>query len=416
MSRQGNPRTPEIEILEPSARGQQWSTSTIPFGPATAAGLAGLPDQCYAFLLDRKHYPPADGRRETLLAHFNVPEFLADRACFELNGYFGCKPTYDDHDTLTSCTTWFRILTKMVRKVKDDPNEDGHDYVDRESKKDYKWFETTVFTRWESPGHRCQVLVVDCPFDLPAKLRTALEKRQSGLDFRDPFGMHPDLMDQLIVHMDVSVWRIRDPVRQLEKSRLRAGAIFAPMHEISRHAIHASEILEVAIDTITEIQRCQTDIHEETRVLGKTYKKQAKEYSQFQIQLVKALKRRSDSSQKRLENEVHLAFNNIARQDNSVMKSIALLGMIFLPATFISAIFSTTFFNFGQDGEWDVSGKLWVYWAVTIPLTILVVVVWRVWLACSDRIMKSLERLWVVVKGWAKNPRGQKKQAKHAAP
>lgn len=30
------------------------------------------------------------------------------------------------------------------------------------------------------------------------------------------------------------------------------------------------------------------------------------------------------------------AFNNLARQDNSVMKSIALLTMIFLPATFIS--------------------------------------------------------------------------------
>jgi hypothetical protein len=30
------------------------------------------------------------------------------------------------------------------------------------------------------------------------------------------------------------------------------------------------------------------------------------------------------------------AFNNLARQDNDVMKSIALLTMIFLPATFIS--------------------------------------------------------------------------------
>jgi Mg2+ and Co2+ transporter CorA len=30
------------------------------------------------------------------------------------------------------------------------------------------------------------------------------------------------------------------------------------------------------------------------------------------------------------------AFNNLARQDNDIMKSIALLTMIFLPATFIS--------------------------------------------------------------------------------
>ena len=35
------------------------------------------------------------------------------------------------------------------------------------------------------------------------------------------------------------------------------------------------------------------------------------------------------------------AFNNLARQDNNVMKSIALLGMIFLPPTFISVCTKT---------------------------------------------------------------------------
>lgn len=99
------------------------------------------------------------------------------------------------------------------------------------------------------------------------------------------------------------------------------------------------------------------------------------------------------------------AFNNIARQDNDVMKSIALLTMIFLPPTFISvwltiiakvassdwaqAIFSTTFFGLSdQDKTWMVSDKLWIYWATTVPATIITVALWRIWLANGDAIAK----------------------------
>ena len=40
------------------------------------------------------------------------------------------------------------------------------------------------------------------------------------------------------------------------------------------------------------------------------------------------------------------AFNNLAHEDNTVMKSIALLTMIFLPATFFS-VCSVTLIIFG---------------------------------------------------------------------
>jgi hypothetical protein len=82
------------------------------------------------------------------------------------------------------------------------------------------------------------------------------------------------------------------------------------------------------------------------------------------------------------------AFNNLSRQDNDVQKSIAVLTMVFLPATFISAVFSTTFFNFGEDGTWEVSPKQWIYWATTIPATILSVFVWQMWVSHSDAISK----------------------------
>lgn len=89
------------------------------------------------------------------------------------------------------------------------------------------------------------------------------------------------------------------------------------------------------------------------------------------------------------------------------MKSIALLTMVFLPATFFSvclcrtlppalsdlsqALFSTTFFTFGENGSWEVSSMLWIYWATTVPATIVIVFLSRTWLARSDIMVHSLE-------------------------
>jgi hypothetical protein len=86
------------------------------------------------------------------------------------------------------------------------------------------------------------------------------------------------------------------------------------MHEISRHAIHTSEILTATIRTMTELRRYQTDIHESLPAgFEKNYKEQAKAYTDFQIQLVKSLKLRSESNQERLRNEVNLVLSNPLR-------------------------------------------------------------------------------------------------------
>jgi hypothetical protein len=110
----------------------------------------------------------------------------------------------------------------MIRKEADDPHDDEDEYATSPSK-DYQWYETTVFTRWDrgpSPAaNKCQVLVVDVPSDCPDKLLKVLRKQggSSSLNFRDPFALHSILIDQLAAYCDVSVWRIRDPVRHVEK-------------------------------------------------------------------------------------------------------------------------------------------------------------------------------------------------------
>lgn len=45
----------------------------------------------------------------------------------------------------------------------------------------------------------------------------------------------------------------------------------------------------------------------------------------------------------------------------------------------MAALFSTSMFDFDHDSI-QVSRLFWFYWAVTVPLTVVVVVIWQFWL------------------------------------
>ncbi|KAL8855913.1 MAG: hypothetical protein Q9178_007479 [Gyalolechia marmorata] len=83
-------------------------------------------------------------------------------------------------------------------------------------------------------------------------------------------------------------------------------------------------------------------------------------------------------------------------RDSSSMKAIAVLTMVFLPSTTIATIFSMGPFWSNESGStFSVSSEFWLYWAVTLPLTAVVMVVWQTWLWLyrrrRDRKLKELE-------------------------
>lgn len=66
-------------------------------------------------------------------------------------------------------------------------------------------------------------------------------------------------------------------------------------------------------------------------------------------------------------------------QDGASMKTIAVITMAFLPATFVATLFAMPMLS-GNDNEGRiVSGQFWIYWSVEIPLTITVFLVWLGW-------------------------------------
>ena len=94
-----------------------------------------------------------------------------------------------------------------------------------------------------------------------------------------------------------------------------------------------------------------------------------------------------------------------SKRDSSAMKTLALLSMVFLPGTAIAvriyniifmnvtdikqSFFAMPFFNMTVDVTGNTSletrPQFWIYWAITIPLTLLILALWIVWLQSTTR-------------------------------
>ncbi|PPQ90502.1 hypothetical protein CVT25_014185 [Psilocybe cyanescens] len=74
------------------------------------------------------------------------------------------------------------------------------------------------------------------------------------------------------------------------------------------------------------------------------------------------------------------------QRDSSSMITMAAVTMFFLPGTFISALFSMVFFDTQDNGALTVSKQAWLFPAITIPLTIVVFVLWVVWQRYRSRV------------------------------
>lgn len=248
------------------------------------------------------------------------------------------------------------------------------------------------------------MICFDIPLTLHDRLQTLFLSPSIIPQLSDMYSLHVLVIDEIIKLFDKSVWSLRDIVRVTEMNRL--GAVqqepnFPLLHDFARHTIHSSESLDVAIDTIAGI----LGQHEWFSDAGRSYvdvdpivSRRTRQHLRFQIQMMQSLRARSKANEARLRNEIDLAFNTIAqydsktmvriseavKNDSTAMKTIAVLTLTFLPATFVSAVFSMTFFNFSPGNgvhpeAWVVSEKIWIYWVISLPLTIVTILSWFTW-------------------------------------
>lgn len=101
-----------------------------------------------------------------------------------------------------------------------------------------------------------------------------------------------------------------------------------------------------------------------------------------------------DSIQDRLNLQLNVLYSFIAQTDNhhaaqlaaisgrdsTSMKILAFITTIFLPGTYVATLFAMDMFDWNNNaGGGAISDRFWIYWAVSVPLTLVTIAGWAIW-------------------------------------
>ncbi|KAL4758902.1 uncharacterized protein BDW70DRAFT_89015 [Aspergillus foveolatus] len=292
----------------------------------------------------------------------------------DINGSFHCEYS-DSNARVTPAVTWSCFKVKEV-----------------ESAGVYEWKQPAIHVDWNADTGRHVVHVFELPLwerdDFLPRIPSARERRCN------PFSWHAAFARMILEQYDTAFWLLRDLVRKQEKERSESAHKlndFPHLHDILRHLFHYEETIEVAQHTLrtmaAEQDRWRNEDEEDIRQnLGIWIK--TRQRILHEEKRAHSLKTRSKSLNDRHRNEINLAFNLVsqsfgsdARTDSNMMKTVAIVSMVYLPGTFVSGLFGTNFFSFQADpgNTWLMADEFWLYWAVTLPLTFATVVIWAIW-------------------------------------
>ncbi|OAP54279.1 hypothetical protein AYL99_11380 [Fonsecaea erecta] len=360
---------------------------------------------------DNKHL------RDHMCTDWAYPSMLWEKICREANGYAGSARSFDGHQQTRVDTSWFQFL---IKQLKPRANASQQTY-------DYHWYEMGFFIYALASG----AAVAFC-FDTPQVFQVELLDSLNSGESNPPKEAMAFLQCAIVIEVsrlyDFSVWSLRDQIRAIEKKRSDARYVdssidFAQLHDLARHTIHTCEVLAVAADTLTTLlgdyrsssgRICECSF-------GPREKPDCPHNKMwFWLGLLQNFGRRAKSLNDRLSNEINLGFNLVvqrdtqetvtisrmtvdissaARGDSASMKTISVVTLAFLPATFVCTIFSMSFFTLNVDdstGEkhWLISEYFWIYWVITVPLTVLTLICWWLGQRKEDRREEKKRLTW----------------------
>jgi hypothetical protein len=86
--------------------------------------------------------------------------------------------------------------------------------------------------------------------------------------------------------------------------------------------------------------------------------------------------------------------NEINHHYAADMRVITAITLVFLPGTFVATLFSTSFWNFDPHATGPmVSRWVWLYFVITLALTLIVLGVWRGYTIIMQSV-KTIKGIW----------------------
>ncbi|KAL2787666.1 hypothetical protein BJX66DRAFT_340978 [Aspergillus keveii] len=296
------------------------------------------------------------------------------------SGDFHCEYTVADTGAITPRVSWSCFAIKQVQDIYN-----------------YRWEQPCIHVDWDYDSGRQIVFVFDF-----LHRRTNLELASSFLDrvsdfearMVNPFVWHRIFARDMYDRYSDAMWRLRHIVREQEKRRNDSAneeTAFAALQDLARHCYNQSELVEVAEHTLNALVEQHRHWRQEE---AETFRSRNSMVAWLKIQQgllfearrAHSLRVRSKTLSERLLNEINLASNLVsqasgqaASESATMIKCIAFLATVYLPGVYVSGIFGTSFFSFQSNGASNVSSDFWIFWAATVPLTVLTLLVWWAW-------------------------------------
>lgn len=328
---------------------------------------------------------------KSLFEHYSIPSVALSERIQSVAHSFGSQNSVSDPEVHVS---WSHSLYKDLNIVREHPDTGEPAIVDpyfaqadppvgaeEISQADSSWqiSSSHLHVRTRSDGTKCVTLLL---FGAVRSLIDRFERLLAHPAWRDvieePFLLFVIIEEDLYNHIDDLAWGLADVFRGKERWTLqRAGrrtkdnkrvtngrrelevVDFTGLHNISKHCTFLNETVEASLCTleamilhISHAQRLTTAPPTKLQIAllsSMIYRQNAFRSTQLRLR----------SLEKRMANVISLSFNLVTQQDSRIMqddsnamKAIAVLTLIFLPATGISSIFSMPFFEVegGQAG------------------------------------------------------------------
>ncbi|KAL2812566.1 hypothetical protein BDW59DRAFT_167780 [Aspergillus cavernicola] len=324
-----------------------------------------------------------------LANHYSIPTAFLEGEIRAVTHSFGSLDTSDGH----RCC-WFNYLCKNItladipglEPVIADPRPGQY-----KRHSDYTWIRSGFFLRWPIDSNSSNVTLVCFGGHMVRDrfLRLSYEAVKNGV-IHDPLSLFVVILHELSNHMDRMVWNLSRVFGAIEFKALglnRDRESFTGLHNISKHIIYLQESSDAALETVKNLLNYHEDLSlkatEEERAAGRVTRRTITQVeAEFQT-----VKLRLRSLDRRMKNVIALSFhlvtqegNGFLQADSNTMATIAFVTLIFLPITTVSTIFGSQFFNTAPDNaSIEVSKDFWIFWVVSIPLTLAVLLGWTLW-------------------------------------
>ncbi|KAF1844803.1 uncharacterized protein K460DRAFT_285040 [Cucurbitaria berberidis CBS 394.84] len=214
---------------------------------------------------------------------------------------------------------------------------------------------------------------------------------------QDPYVLLEIVFGEMYKVIDRTGWAVSDIFGAIETQTLGMASKpgkatkellndhFTGLHNLAKHTIFLRENCESALATLDGLKEHHKGVVGDLSSPSQELTRQALKYRKT---LYQSTQRRLTSLDARMANIIQLSFHIVTQGDsrlmqseNQSMKTIAVMTLLFMPLSTVATIFGTQFMKVQDEAPFHitVSQDFWLLWLIAVPLTGIVMIVWRVW-------------------------------------